>query len=500
MLVFSQLAVAQVAPAVNWKKTLGGSNNDQARGMVAAPDGGYVIVGGTESNDGDVTGNHGNADFWVVKLDVNGNRVWQKTFGGSKNDIAYAVTTTLDGGYVVAGRTESNDGDVTGNHGGADFWVVKLDGNGNMIWQKALGGSRDDYANAVIATSDGDYVLAGTAGSNNGDVTVNRGFTDYWVVRLDGNGNKLWQKTFGGSHDDFATTITASADGGYLVGGQVYFNDGDITGFHKDPTDSWYYADYWLVKLDESGNLIWQKALGGKDADLVSQVIATTDGGYVLAGQTYSRDGDVSEENNHASFSFPDAWAVKLNSAGSIIWQKVLGGLYSDHLSAVTITAYGEYVFAGAISSDPLAGTINGFDAWAVKLDGAGNLIWQKSLGGSKGDQASAVLVTANGNCVLAGVTASTDGDVIGNHGLNDFWVVKLDSAPPAPCVSVQSGDWSNPATWLCGREPTVQDVVTISQGHVVTISTNSAQAKQIKQNGTLRYVSRGAKILVTGN
>lgn len=350
---FTHLASAQV-PSINWQKTLGGSGNDVANAMTPTADGGYVVVGSTDSNDGDVAGNHGGADFWIVKLDGAGNKIWQQTLGGSGTDIARAVTASSDGGYVVAGYTNSPDGDITGYHGNSssnntyDYWVVKLDRSGNLVWQKTLGGTGEDQANAITASSDGGFVVAGLATNNSGDVTGNHGDTDFWVVKLNGSGNIVWQKSLGGSNGEFANAITATSDGGCAVAGSTVSNDKDVTGYHKDTSSTWYWADYWIVKLDGAGNLVWQKTLGGTNYDLASAITNSSDGGFVIAGYTFSNDGDV--RDNHGGEDF---WVVKLNGLGNIVWQRIIGGSNYDKANAVTPTADGGYVVAGTTNSNP---------------------------------------------------------------------------------------------------------------------------------------------------
>jgi hypothetical protein len=185
-------------------------------------------------------------DYWVVKLDGSGNLQWQKCLGGTVGEEAWSAQQTADGGYIFAGRSESNNGDVTGNHGINDYWVVKLDGSGNLQWQKCLGGTNTDDAHSVQQTADGGYMVAGRTWSNDGDVTGNHDttgqYSDYWLVKLDSSGNLQWQKCLGGTYNDQAYSVQQTADGGYMVAGSTDSNDGDVTGNHGG-------ADYWVVKL-----------------------------------------------------------------------------------------------------------------------------------------------------------------------------------------------------------------------------------------------------------
>ena len=412
-------AHAQLPPSIQWQWALGGSHVDQAHAIQQTADGGTIVAGYTGSNDGDVSGNHGGGDAWVVKLNDTGSIMWKKALGGSDFEWAYAIQQTTDGGYIVTGFAESNDGDISGNHGAWDAWVVKLSDTGSIMWQRALGGSAIDRAYAIQQTSDGGYIVAGSTVSNDGDVSGNHGYTDAWVVKLSDTGNIMWQKALGGSNFDQAFAVQQTTDGGYIVAGDTFSNDGDVSGNHG-------LGDAWVVKLSGTGNIMWQKVLGGSDGDQAHGIQQTTDGGTIVAGYTGSNDGDVL--GNHG---IKDAWVVKLNDTGNIMWQKALGGSDFDLAYAIHQTTDGGYIVAGGSSSND--GDVSGIhglgDAWVVKLSDTGNIMWQKAMGGSIYDEAFAVQQTTDGSYLMAGATSSNDGDVSGNHGMDDAWVVKLSSA-----------------------------------------------------------------------
>jgi len=409
-------ASAQLAPSIAWQNALGGSANESGYDIQQTADGGYIMVGQTFSNDGDVSGNHGSYDVWAVKLDDMGNLTWQKALGGANIDVANAVQQTSDGGYIMVGLTFSNDGDVSGNHGQSDVWVVKLDDLGNLSWQKTLGGSGDDHGWDIQQTSDGGYIAVGTTMSNNGDVSGNHGGFDVWVVKLDMMGNFAWQKAFGGISTEFGQAIGQSIDGGYILVGLTYSNDGDVSGNHGS-------SDVWIIKLDETGNLIWQKTLGGSGEDSGNAILQTSDGGYTVTGYTESNDGDVS--GNHGGF---DAWVVKLDIMGNFAWQKAFGGSGMDKAVDIEQTSDGGYIMTGFTESNDgdISGNYGSADMWVLKVDVIGNLLWQKTLGGANIDIAYAVQQTSDEGFILAGSSDSNNGHVFGNHGLQDTWVVKL--------------------------------------------------------------------------
>lgn len=224
----SSFLTAQTAPAIEWGKSLGGNYIELSPDIYQTSDGGYITAGASNSQNGDVTGNHGSLDYWVVKLESNGNIQWQKSFGGTADDQAHSVRQTADGGYIVAGSTESTNGQVTGNHGNNDYWVIKLDASGSLEWQKTLGGSSNDIARSVRQTSDGGYIVAGSSSSSNGDISGNHGGSDYWIVKLTSTGNIQWEKSLGGNNSDDASSIAQTTDNGYIIAGTSSSNNGTL--------------------------------------------------------------------------------------------------------------------------------------------------------------------------------------------------------------------------------------------------------------------------------
>ena len=245
-------------PVIQWQKSYGGTAFDSGVGIKQTPDGGYVVVGGTTSNNGHVSGLHGTEyDIWVFKTNAAGNVLWQNTLGGINGDYGYEIYLTPDGGYLVAGTSSSNDGDVTGHHGvstSPDIWLAKLNNAGILIWQKSLGGNGGEAIGEVIFTLDGGYIFAGkTKSVNTGDVIGGHSIfsDDIWIVKTDSIGNILWQKIYGGLEDEYAYAFQVSDDGGYIVAGYANFTDFDVTGNYGED-------DVLLFKLKSIGDLIWQ--------------------------------------------------------------------------------------------------------------------------------------------------------------------------------------------------------------------------------------------------
>lgn len=430
--VLASLALFGQAPGIQWQKSFGGTQYDNACEAKQTPDGGYIVIGATKSSDGDVLNFHTSLtanDIWVLKLNANGVIQWQKALGGYDDDIASDVQITTDGGYIIAGNSSSNDGDVTGHHGAAgspDAWIVKLDVNGNIEWEKSYGGTGAEFARSIIQTADKGYIFAGEANFNNGDVSgvhYNNNY-DCWIVKIDSAGTLQWQKCLGGSNSERAYSIMQASTGGYIIGAVAESNNGDLTTNHGG-------YDYWVIKSDSLGNIQWQKTYGGSGNELSCSVIETFDGGYLATGTTGSLNGDVTGFHG----GFYDGWVIKLTSSGITQWQKSLGGTFDDYLANGIQTVNKEYILGGFSSSNDgdVSGGHGNSDYWLIKVDSLGSILWQKTYGGSDGDFGGFADQTNDGGFILSGSSRSSDGDVTGNNGGQggpsvDYWIVKLNS------------------------------------------------------------------------
>ena len=290
--------------AVQWSKCYGGTGEDDASSILQTTDGGYIFVGGTISNNGDVIGNHGNYDAWVVKLNDTGAIEWSRCYGGSNGDVGNVIAKTQDGGYVIAANSLSTDGDATGNLYAANGagWVIKLDIAGTIQWQKCYGGYNGGMNGySIITTTGGGYLLGGNTSATNGDILGNHGGIDYYVIKLTDTGDIQWQKCYGGSGNDYGYSIVNAIDGTYAIGGYSNSTDGQVTGNHGG-------SDYWVVKLDTNGTLIWEKSYGSSFDDWAYSMVATSDNGIALTGSTNGHDNDVT--GYHGGLF--DYWVVKL--------------------------------------------------------------------------------------------------------------------------------------------------------------------------------------------
>ena len=417
ILTWNVLYTMAQAPTIQWQTSIGGTGQDDGNSIKQTIDGGYIVAGQSTSIDGDVTGNHGGADCWVVKLTNLGVIQWQKSFGGSNTDVGFSIQQTTDLGYIIAGTSASNDGDVTGNHGGGgDAWIIKIDSVGTLQWQKCFGGTSAEEANSIFQTSDGGFIVSAETYSNNGDVIGNHGGQDSWIIKIDSLGNIQWEKCYGGTGSDRSKSIQQTADGGFIFAGYSNSLDGDVSGNHGS-------FDSWIVKLDNSGILQWQNSLGGTNNDDALSIQQTTDGGYIMGGISLSNNGDVP-----GGAGGQDYFIVKLNNLGIKQWAKSIGGSYDEAGSYVRQTSDGGFVIGGTTSSTayPITGNHGSADDWIVKTNSMGIMQWQKCLGGSLLEGAGEIIQSADGGFVIAGESLSYDGDITSHHGGDDTWIVKL--------------------------------------------------------------------------
>ena len=313
-----------------WEKTYGGSSGDGFRRIFPDNTGNYILVGGSGSSDGDISNDPypDSEDFWIVKIDIDGNIIWDKIVGGSDGgEHICNASPTLDGGVVAIGYTYSTDGDVSVSYGGADTWAVKISSEGELEWDYTIGTDWIDKGYAVLATSDGGYLLTSSSSIHDdavGNITCtphSYGWTECVLFKLDSKLNLEWQNCYGGSNHDGIYGII-ELDDGYVFSSYTTSNDGDVTGYHGD-------ADIWLVKIDFFGNIIWEHCFGGYKGESAFHISSNSNGSYTIVGSTRSNDGDVS--GNHGLSEFDtDVWLFNVSNEGELLWQKCFGGQGSE--------------------------------------------------------------------------------------------------------------------------------------------------------------------------
>jgi uncharacterized protein (DUF1330 family) len=367
--------------SVEWQATFGGESGDRAESVIETSDGGYLFAGETRS----FAEEDGHA--WVVKLDSHGHEEWSYSIGGERRDMANSVFETSDGGYLFAGSTWS----FAGEH--ADALLVKLTEDGDEEWRETVGGEWTDLANAVIETSDGGCLFAGKS----------RSFSETgigaWIVKLNAEGAVEWSEAFHEKEWEGANAVVEGADGGYLlVGGSQYGSVGN-------------QPDALIVKVDANGREEWRKLYGENEYASAMAVIATSDGGYLFAGNR-------SQESLSGLFDEGGAWVVKLDPEGDTEWSRTFGGEYfkQDIANSVIEASDGGYLFAGNTRSF----TDEGVDAWIGKVSAGGNGKWRETFGDDGKDAADSVIRISDGGYLFAGQTES-----VGN-AYWDAWVVKL--------------------------------------------------------------------------
>ncbi len=432
LLLLPYVAFAQSPPAVEWQRNLGGNQSDIANSVSQTTDGGYIICGTTFSNDGDVSGNHGQTDIWVVKLDAAGSIQWQRCLGGTGFDSGTSVLQRPDGGYLVVGNTSSNNGDVSGNHGSSDIWLAKLDASGALVWQRCYGGSLTDSSWDIKATPDGGYIVVGESQSSDGDLTSNAGAGDYWILKIDADGDIQWQRSYGGSSFDGASSVALTSDGGYIVNGYTSSNNGDVSGFQGG------IRDYWVLKLNGQGLLQWQRPCGGSGDDWGFGIAEMSNGDIIAAGYSMSQNGDVTP-----GIHIQDVWRIRLSATGEVINDRSYGGSNLDFGRKILETQDGGLIYCGFSQSDDgdLPSNQGGSDGWFFRTDAQGTILWNLTMGGTLTDTWLAMQATSDGGYILVGASQSSDGDLPGNNGSSDIWVVKLGPDP----LSVQEVQGEDP-------------------------------------------------------
>lgn len=435
------LSTAQSPLIKQWDKRYGGVGRDVFRMIEQTADGGYILGGESESgNTGDKSQTSwGYVDYWIVKLDSSGNKVWDKRLGGDNMDNFASLTQTKDGGYLVGGTSGSQlSGDKTYWRSGlSDFWIVKIDSAGNKLWDKQFGGNKIESMSCLTTTAYNGYVLGGMTGSSlAGDITVSNWdptlqTVDYWIIQIDSAGNKEWDKRFGGTKNDLLKSIYPTADKGFILGGV------SESGVNGDKTQgNWsVWHDHWLVKIDSAGSKQWDKRLGTSEVDEFIKVIQTNDYGYILiANSSAGIDGDKSDTSKGGE----DYWVIKLDSLGNKLWDKTYGSSGKEEVFNIVQTHDGGYLVSGdsysPIGGDKTEANLGYEQIWLVKIDSIGTVQWDKTILTLGHDEVGYAIQTGEGAFVMA---EFTNGDIGGQktqtcwdtfdllNPVGDYWIVK---------------------------------------------------------------------------
>lgn len=451
MLCFEKETLSQSSD-ISWSDCYGGSLGDFANCLQPIGENNFVFCGATFSTNVDVVGNHGQKDGWIVKSGLDGNVLWQRCLGGSSDDEIKWAHQNSDGNFLLCGHTYSTDGDITTNKGDSDAWLISVSATGSLLWQQSYGGTYGDFFLKALPTSDGGTIAVGFTFSDDGDVNGLYGspdsLADAWIIKLDSEGKTQWQRCFGGTDSDAAYDVLVLDNDEYMVAATCLSRDGDATNSKGN-------RDIWLIRFNSTGAIIAQNNYGGSFDDGVHSILQTADKGFIVAGYSLSDDGDLTGHFSDGISDFEDAWVFCTNSEGEIRWQKNMGGTRSDLFQNV-ITNEDGYVLTGHSNSldGELTGGTNGFkDYWVVRVDTLGNKTGQEVLGGPFFDFAFSSSFLPDGSLLCAGFVGSQGGDVLCAKGNSDVWIAQLKPGVlPITCndLTVEKDGYKNNLYWSC--------------------------------------------------
>ena len=406
-------------------KLLGGSNEEVARALISLRNGGFAMVGSTNSSDGDfVDRSSDDWDMFLMVLDGEGAPIWKKSYGGSGDDFGFSLVETPEGGFVLCGYSNSQDGDVPPTQGYHDNWVIKVDDKGTIIWKKSMGYAGHDHAYNIIATQDGGYFFNGyldvTASGglgNSGKTAISNrhGVGEFWCHKIDANGEILWQRYFGGTNNDRSYDAIQTTDGNFLVVGTSESDDTDVTNAKGS-------YDLWAIMISPDGTLLWEKSFGGKLIDEGSKVIEDFSGNFRIIGNTFSNDQDVLYAKGSS-----DIWQITLDPSGNIIENNSWGGSEFDKGTSIAYWQWGSFFVAGySRSSDgDFLNNQGENDLFLMHLPPNGYPPQTYSLGGADHDYAFDLLALKNGKVMVVGQTYSSELYGQKNKGKSDILIAQ---------------------------------------------------------------------------
>jgi len=434
-----------------WEKSYGGKYADYLFDVQPTADYGFILAGSSLSDKSGTKSenNQGDLDYWVWKMDENGKPDWQKSLGGSGFDLLKSIRGTKDGGFILAGTSNSDTGlnKKDSCKGGTDFWVFKLNAKGDEQWQRTIGGTGQDELLSVFQTTDGGYILGGSSSSDATIVatmgkkalttskkgltsksTSSRGSMDYWIVKLNAEGEVQWQKTYGGKYADELRSMEQTKDGGYILGG---YSNSPQSGDKTEPSIG--IGDYWVVKIDNSGTIEWQRTYGGNGDNQLYVIHQTGDEGYLIGGNSNSTNSLTTKGGTVSNGT--DFWLLKVDSKGEEQWSRTYDYGKVDILTSLIENKDHTFLIGGYAQNDITSEStlalkkqdkgIN--DYIALKIDATGQELWTQSVGSSGEDILRKLIETRDGGYLLAGTSnASSSLDKKSTIGSNDFWVVKL--------------------------------------------------------------------------
>lgn len=427
--IFLVLPLYLSAQDILWEKSYGGVYSEYLFDAIATPDNGFILAGSSLSGKSGNKSSHnkGDLDYWIWKMDEKGNLEWQQSFGGGGSDFLQSISATADGGYILAGYSDSEIGEdkKDDGYGSTDYWIIKLNATGAEEWQKTIGGSGRDVVKEVLEVPGGGYLVAGSSESIvSGNKTAEHyGSFDYWVVKLTSSGIEEWQQSYGGKFVDKLESVIATSDGGFLIGG---WSNSFLSG--NKEYDSFGEGDFWVLKVDEKGEIEWQQIYGGEEDDHLYVLKELNDSSFLLGGSSRSGISGNKEKGNGKGADF---WILKINELGEKIWEETYDFGENDILTSISENEDGTLLLGGHAKTENTG--LNRSDSKgindyiALKISADGEEVWRQTVGSSGSETLKRLVETRDGGYLLTGTSnGNISRDKNTHKGRSDFWIVKL--------------------------------------------------------------------------
>jgi len=413
-----------------WERTTGGKYADFLTDGISTMDYGFLLAGSTLSDAGNIK-NRGSYDYLLTKYTEDGDKEWSKLFGGLQTDLLRCILPDQDGGFLLGGISNSPEGGIKSlpGIGQFDIWLIKLDLDGNILWQRVLGGLASEDLSDIVSGVDGGYLIGGSSlsavvlGGNKKESpsgiipkqSLSYGHEDYWLIKLDASGQIQWQKSYGGSRKDVLKKIIPLREGGYILAGESGSPAGGIKNTSLKGGNDW-----WIIRIDMQGNILWQRTFGDEAEDILSSAIPTKDGNFLLGGY-YTYIDTTSAKNTS------DIVLRKIDIDGNLLWKEVYTGSTDDYLTGLLENPDGSLIL-GAYSAGLKKGkkSLKGKgteDFLLIKTGENGQELWRQSIGGIGKEVLKKVLLTRDGGYVLLGSSIAPGGKA---DMQSDFYMVKI--------------------------------------------------------------------------
>ena len=421
--VKSELSIENKNYELNYIKSFGGSNDDEANDIINTSDGGFMVIGSSTSSDGLIQNKMGfESDIILMKFDSDKSIEWVKNYGGSRDDRGQSVVQVSGIGYALLGYSMSNDGDASNNEGFHDNWVILIDSKGNIIWEKSYGFSGHDHAYNIIKTKDGNLFFNGfldvTASRGLGSTkkvgkSIKHGVGEFWCHKIDLDGNILWRKYFGGTNNDRSYDSVETSDGDFLIVGSSESNDIDIS----SPKGSY---DIWVIKLSSNGDLLWERSYGGSKYETANSIIQSSDKNIHILGSTLSNDKNISFQMGSSDF-----WLLTIDSDGNLLSEQTFGGSNFDKGKKIEIDNKDNLWLTGYSRSIDFDFSSNKGKNDAILIQLSKNRILKETFEiGAEGEDIANSLIHFNENeIIVAGYSDSKEDYFEENKGGKDIFL-----------------------------------------------------------------------------